>query len=564
MDYYEKLSIQTITLWNLFALIINVIVLVLLYLKMNKNKTLKTLFMVQICLMIWLVGKIFKTVAPTVEIKWFFVVFYYFGICVLEAAFFEFSYVYYFEKQLSKLKRILLYIIPTIQFIIIVTNPYHYLFYKYFTFAGDDFGILFYQHMVIEYAYIFIGVILCIRKFNIDNDKVPSITKFIIGFTILIPIFVNGLYITRTLAKIVNYAEFLPVIFDVTPIVFTWSFIIFALITFKYSFLNLTPIMKHEITHKMNTPICIFDINQQLIYKNKNAENTFDLIKKNAEFLEIVKASNLDSKSETFEYKNIIYSLHIKKVKTVFDYSYIVAFSNITPYYDANEVLSIKTENLSEANKIMHKKIDLLKVRSQISARNYVAMQLHDIIGHSLVVTIKLFEVCKMYYIKDKEKTKDLFLKAKNSINNSLIDIKKNNYLNDSSDVISVSLLKNEIADILKTVKESGIEVNYFFKNDVATIDDKIFSLVKVISTELITNILKHSKSTKLLLAISIEKNIIAIKLMDNGLGCDNIIKGNGLLGIDLRVSEYKGKTSYSSDNNGFITNVEIPIDNHY
>lgn len=88
--YAEQISVATIALWNFAALIVNVIAFVALYMKANKNVSLKAFFIVQLAMMIWLVGKIFKTVAPTVEIRWACIVFYYTRYNPISSQFFEF------------------------------------------------------------------------------------------------------------------------------------------------------------------------------------------------------------------------------------------------------------------------------------------------------------------------------------------------------------------------------------------------------------------------------------------------------------------------------------------
>jgi len=98
MRYGWDVEVATIVLWNFFAFIVNIVAFVIIYMKANKNKSLNAFFIVQFSMMIWLIGKILKTVSPTVELRWFFIVFYYLGICLLEVSFLDFSYIYNREK----------------------------------------------------------------------------------------------------------------------------------------------------------------------------------------------------------------------------------------------------------------------------------------------------------------------------------------------------------------------------------------------------------------------------------------------------------------------------------
>ncbi|WP_206459106.1 hypothetical protein [Anaerovorax sp. IOR16] len=70
MEYGKQIEVATITLWNFIAILVNIIVFAILYMKANRNASLKAFFLVQLSMLIWLVGKVFKTVSPTVGIRW--------------------------------------------------------------------------------------------------------------------------------------------------------------------------------------------------------------------------------------------------------------------------------------------------------------------------------------------------------------------------------------------------------------------------------------------------------------------------------------------------------------
>ena len=162
----EANSIFTIVLWNYFALIVNVVGFVIIYMKANRNASLKAFFVVQGSMIIWLVGKIFKTVSPTVELRWFFIVLYYFGICLLGASFLDFAYTYYKGKWMKIKFKLVIYTIAVLEFALVATNPHHFKFYKIFNFRDDDFGMLFYVYLGVNYLLLITGTVLCSLKFS--------------------------------------------------------------------------------------------------------------------------------------------------------------------------------------------------------------------------------------------------------------------------------------------------------------------------------------------------------------------------------------------------------------
>ncbi len=555
MEYSVGVKVATITLWNFAAIIVNIIAFMILYMKANRNISLKAFFLVQFSMIIWLIGKVFKTVSPTVELRWGFIVLYYFGICLLGASFLDFAYIYNKGRPLKKGIRIGIYIVALIQFIIVLTNPYHYLFYRVYHFWGDDFGKLFYFFIGITYSFTFIGMVLCGNKFKKQIKDKSRIEKSIIYIAILLPLVFNYIYITRILGSLFDIIGIQ--IFDITPIVYTWSILIFIYATFKYEFFDLTPLMKHEVTKRLDTPIVIMNQDSVIIYANEKAKEIF------LDLQVVVKyfTKNIASQGEKIlQYENKYYRYAISNYQSIGGTKFIISFHDITSLHMISAEMEKENNELNNANKKLKEQIENLKQTSHISARNYVARELHDIIGHSLVITMKLLEVAKISLEKNRDKTIESFEKAKFSVKNGFDEMKQ--LKNKPTIIVCTSaILEREIKSMLKTVEISGVKTNFYFRGKQDNIDEIVFDIIKKISTELVTNTLKHANATSLLLSITFDGEQVMIQLMDNGTGFKSLMKGNGLTGIDSRLDLVSGKARYSSElGEGFAANITIPL----
>ena len=550
MDESTKIEVATIVLWNFFAIIVHVIAFVIMYMKANRNASLKAFSFVELCMLIWLLGKVFKTVAPTVELRWIFIVFYYLGICLLEASFLEFSYICYYNKPLKRPFRIVIYAIALIQFGIVATNPLHHLFYSVYGFWGDDFGILFYVHVAINYAFILIGMVFAGRRFNKQLTEKSRFKKNIIALAILLPLVFNFIYITRVLEALFNILHLQ--IFDITPIVYTWSILVFVYATFKYEFFELTPIMKHEITQKLNTPVLILDHNREILLKNKQYDDDFPDDETVTDRLNLE-----DNNDKIIQYNQQFYKYYVSRYGGD---KFIIGFADITAYEQAKAELDGENKELDEANAKLEKQIEMLKRSSRAGAGNYIARELHDILGHSLVVTIKLLEVSKLFYDRDRGRTCESLEKAREALENGFIEIKdiKNT---DSGRTYNTYTLEKELKSMLKVLEIGGIAVRFFIRGKSMDLDEKIYDTLRKIITELVTNTLKHSNADRLLLSINIDDNKIILQTMDNGKGAANLVKGNGLQGIDGRLALVSGRAKYTADDNeGFSSSIFIPL----
>lgn len=557
MEYGADVKVATIVLWNFMALIVNIVAFVTIYMKANKNSSLKAFFIVHLSMIIWIIGKILKTVSPTVELRWFFIVFYYFGICLLEVSFLDFAYIYYKGKPMNKKIRIPMYLIGVMQFIIIATNPLHHKFYSVYGFWGDEFGIFFYIYIVINYLFIITGMVFCSIKFRRQISDKTKLEKNIISLAILVPLVFNFIYITRTLETLFIYLG--VQIFDITPLIYTWSILVFVYATFKYEFFDLTPIMKHEVAKELDNPVLIVNNKFDVLYTNTQFKKIFNTTNEINNKL-ILNQDNTSNRS--LNYNGSYYTYFINKHSGLGGDKFIICFTNVTSYNLAKTGLDVENKELAVSNAKLENQIDMLKQASHVSARNYIARELHDILGYSLVVTIKLLEVSKMFYKENKDRAYDSLEKADNAVKYGFENMK--NVTNKNSNVIfNTTVLEKEIKSILKVISISGVNVNFFMRGKRIIIDEKTYDTIKKVITELLTNTLKHAKATKILLSINTRNEQIEICIMDNGIGAKKLIKGNGLKGIDARLVLVRGKARYTSQNNeGFVVNITIPLFN--
>jgi signal transduction histidine kinase len=219
-----------------------------------------------------------------------------------------------------------------------------------------------------------------------------------------------------------------------------------------------------------------------------------------------------------------------------------------------------ENQGIQKANRILEDQIELLKQTSHIGARNYVARELHDIIGHSLVVSMKLLEVCKISYYKNREKARNSLENAKEIL---LLGMEEMEAVKEKETgvIFNSESLEREIRTMLRTVDISGLTTKFFVRGNCNSLSEKMFDIIKKILMELVTNSLKHGNASTLFISIMFQIDEIEINFMDNGKGVASLIKGNGLKGIDFRLTLVQGNAEYeTSEGNGFQVKMKIPM----
>lgn len=565
MRYFEKLQILTISAWQLVALMAILVAFVILYMKAKRTASLKAFFSVLAALALWLIGKILKTVSPTIELRWSSIVLYYFAICWLEVALLEFGFIYYKGNIMRPGKRILLYILPLIQFIIIATNPAHHLFYSRFTFTSDSFGPLFYLHVFIEYIYILGAILLCRYRLRKQLKFKSKGYKFVIFFAMIAPIVLNILYISRVLQDVFERLN-IKVIFDLTPIVFTWSALLFVYAAYKYEFFDMTPIMKHRIVQSLDKPICIVDTNADILFMNERMQICFDYNERSLEVFDMLKSVRekitkeeyRSTVNDPFRINDKVYMYYSRCIRNLEGVRYLIIFNETTASINAKEKLSSNNKKLEKINKELNEQIMLIESYSKLYAGRFVARELHDILGHSLVVAMKLLEVAKLSG-SSREKTVESLERAQECMDTGLDELKSVNIQDDKKE--SGIILKNTINKIVHELDELGLVVNFFFKGEDKPVDSGIIDVLRNVITELSTNVLKHSKASNLLVSAKVSDKYISITMMDNGIGTKEIVPGNGLKGIMNRLKSINGDIEFKSElNEGFTGNILITL----
>lgn len=554
-----KVEIQAICTVHILVIIMAIVFVMIFYIKAKKDHALKAFIVMQISMIGWMIFKIFKTVSPTVSLRWGFIVAYYICACVFEVAFLEFGYAYYKDKPLPRKIRGFIYIVPVAQIIAVATNPWHHLFYKTYTFWGDSFGPLFYAHTLIEYIFVAIGFVYCYKQFQIRFQNKRVWYKYLVSSAILLPLILNFLFITKVIHRWV-FAIGIPVVFDITPIVFTWSVLIFVYATFKADFLSLSPLLQQDIVHKLDTAIGVLDANFKVFYVNEKMDDLFK-----GRGIAMVKRIMKDwKKNETLrdgiKLDGYYLRVHLNKVNIRFAQQYIVAVEDITPYKEVEIELSKRQKDLDDSNLKLNQAIETLKATSKIGARNYVARELHDIIGHSLVVTIKLLEVARLYFKVDKNLSMSAVADASISLEEGIKRMNAVKSIEERPRIYTGERLENDLAKMLVHVKKIGLTTKLHVKGVHYGIDEDVFEVILKTCTELTTNAIKHSGCKEIFISVNVRKEDIYVMVMDNGFGTDCLVKGNGLKGLEERVEAIGGRVVFNtSKGEGFMAKINTP-----
>ncbi|OPZ91906.1 MAG: Sensor histidine kinase LiaS [Firmicutes bacterium ADurb.Bin419] len=211
----------------------------------------------------------------------------------------------------------------------------------------------------------------------------------------------------------------------------------------------------------------------------------------------------------------------------------------------------------------MDKRIERDKFIKEVAVtkeRNRLARDLHDTLGHSLTLTIKLLEVCM---ITPKTNSDLINKKLEEAIKIAQDGVQKvklsvSGILEEK--IIGMDLISSltELANEFE--KNSGISVDVSTQGTVEEINRKNAIALYSVCQEALTNSMRHGKAKNIAIIIKFDSEAIKLSVFDDGVGCEKVNKGFGINGMEQRIKEVNGKMSYTSDKEqGFILNFEVP-----
>lgn len=485
---------------------------------------------------VWSIAYAFELSSNNLSQMLFFIKIEYLGISFLPAIWIIFVIKFTNKNDwlsLSNLFIILLF--PFLDFILVITNEYHFLHYKSveidysekFPLLSIQPGIAYYIHTVYFYFMIFWGVFLLIKPltnvFFIYRKQYIYLTV-----AVLIPWFVNVFYLF-------GYKPFGQI--DLTPYAFIVTSVSIAFSLLKHSFLKLIPVAREKVIESMSEGVIVLDYNKRIVDTNsivlKFLGNDEKKIIGENILTVIDNGIELQTALNEIETKTVIIQTHLRFFEITIN---ILNFQNTS-----NNGFLLIFRDITESKIILDK---LEKQALELENLNKLKDKLFSIIAHdlkspfaSLVSMLKILndgqltiDEFKEYLPKLTENVEYTSSMLENLLNWSRSQIDSVNIVLEN--LFLKELIDNEILFFSKKAKEKNIIIlNQLPDNTIVNADKNIANLV---FRNLFSNAIKFCNSGNI---ITISSKIIDGKLMvkfaDTGIGIseDKIKK---LFGVEI------------------------------
>lgn len=477
---------------------------------------------------IWALGYGLELMSETLEAMLFWVKIEYVGIALAPGTWIWFCLKYTgLEKWLNFKTALVVFAIPIITFLIILTNEFHHLHYKEvsvydlgpFPLLEISIGPWYMVHTTFFYLSLLFGNILLLIKFkNADSIYRKQINLLI--FAGVVPWFFNVIYL-------LGYRPFEHI--DLTPYAFLFTYIFIGIALLRFELFNIKPIARDKVFELITKGILVFDPNEKVIDYNHAilkalkkpkdkliGKSMGELFENKPELIAVIQkreicALELELDSDTNKSEFRIECVPILDKKDIFS-GMMVLFENISAEKKTQRQLQYQADELIKTNSLKDKLFTIIS---------------HDLKGPILGVR-ELIRLTNEGVIG-----KDEFFKILPEVNKNMdsVSILLENLLAWTSSQLKGEVVEKQefnLEELLqeqfklfdKTVNEKGIflkKVKYS-QGDIVVFADK--NMIDLAIRNLISNAIKFSGLGDTISVILKEKpESVYIRIKDTGSG---------------------------------------------
>ena len=240
-----------------------------------------------------------------------------------------------------------------------------------------------------------------------------------------------------------------------------------------------------------------------------------------------------------------------------------------TSQKDENERIRKLNEQLNQANDQLRDYAVNMERMTQMRERNRLAREIHDTLGHTLTGIIMGTDAGLALFDVAPEESKKRMQIVAQSARDGLTDVRRS-----IKALRPDALERANLAQALEALVENfrlttSARIDHFHDAEALKLGpDEEDTLYRVVQ-EGLTNAVRHGKADRIEIRITLNKNIVTVRIRDNGTGSGKTEEGFGLRHMRERLEMLGGTLSYGNLDKhaedgytGFFITVHLPVRN--
>ena len=207
-------------------------------------------------------------------------------------------------------------------------------------------------------------------------------------------------------------------------------------------------------------------------------------------------------------------------------------------------------EDLKEAQAKQNAQINLLLAENE---RSRIGQDLHDSLGHTFaMLSVKTDLALQLFQMEAYPQVEKELREIQQISKESMREVRT------IVENLKSRTLTSELETVKKMLEIAGIEVEIANQLDTASLTQELESTASMILLELVTNIIKHAKASKVYLKLERTEKELILTVRDDGCGFASL-KGDELHTVRDRVLPFSGEVKVISQKQPTEVQVRLP-----
>ncbi len=223
--------------------------------------------------------------------------------------------------------------------------------------------------------------------------------------------------------------------------------------------------------------------------------------------------------------------------------------------------IQLQTANarLKEMNVQLQDYAQMQKKMGETEERNRIAREIHDTLGHTMTGLSAGIDACIAMIDFSVDATKKQLNKISKVARQGINDIRRsvNKLRPDALEHLNLEAALEKMME--ETMEVSDVSIYHHCDLPVLKFNQDEEDMIYRVVQEGITNAIRHGKASNIEINIQKENKWLILSIQDDGIGCDEIQSGFGLIHIKERIQMLNGEVKYDGSH-GFHITAKIPI----
>ena len=202
--------------------------------------------------------------------------------------------------------------------------------------------------------------------------------------------------------------------------------------------------------------------------------------------------------------------------------------------------------------------------RATLAERQRIAREIHDLVGHSLSVTLLHVTGARRALTEDEDvdEAVDALRDAERIGRAAMADIRRTvGVLAEEPAAVGPLPNATDVDDLIKDVRAAGIEVTYDSCGDLASLPSAAGLGIYRVAQESLANVAKHAPSSPVHMRLDVRDDRACLRV-DNPLPDRNasVGSGSGLTGMAARAEQLGGACRTGPADNSWVVELVVPV----